>query len=44
MSSFLQKIEKPVLLAVNKVDDSLRTYDTPIFYKLGFKEFYSISY
>ena len=35
MSGFLQKIEKPVLLVVNKVDDSLRTYDTPIFYKLG---------
>ncbi|OUV53303.1 MAG: ribosome biogenesis GTPase Der [Flavobacteriales bacterium TMED113] len=43
MSGFLQKIEKPVLLVVNKVDDSLRTYDTPIFYKLGFKEFFSIS-
>jgi len=43
MASFLQKIDKPILLVVNKVDDSMKTYDTPIFFKLGFGDFFSIS-
>ena len=43
MARFLQKIDKPILLVVNKVDDSMKTYDTPIFFKLGFGDFFSIS-
>ena len=43
MASFLQKIDKPILLVVNKVDDSMKTYETPIFFKLGFGDFFSIS-
>ena len=43
MVSFLKKIDKPIILAVNKVDDSMKTYDTPIFFKLGLGDFFSIS-
>tara|TARA_B100001250_G_C19778766_1_gene780850 strand:+ start:163 stop:1467 length:1305 start_codon:yes stop_codon:yes gene_type:complete len=43
MASFLKKNDKPIILVVNKVDDSLRTYDTPVFFKLGLGDFFSIS-
>ena len=43
MSKFLKKIDKPIILVVNKVDDSMKIYDTPVFFKLGFGDFFSIS-
>jgi len=43
MTGFLKKIDKPILLVVNKVDDSMKNYETPIFFKLGFGDFFSIS-
>jgi len=43
LSRFLQKINKKVILVVNKVDDTFKNYDSPIFYNLGFGDFFSIS-
>ena len=43
LSKYLKKIQKKVILVVNKVDDTFKNYDTPVFYNLGFGEFYSIS-
>ena len=43
LSRFLKKINKQVILVVNKVDDTFKNYDSPIFYNLGFGEFFSIS-
>lgn len=39
----LYKVDKPVLLAVNKVDNSARLADAAEFYGMGFPELYSIS-
>ena len=43
LSRFLKKINKKVILVVNKVDDTFKNYDSPIFYTLGFGDFFSIS-
>ena len=43
LSRYLNKLEKKVILVVNKVDDTFKNYEAPIFYNLGFGDFYSIS-
>jgi len=43
LSRFLKKVNKKVILVVNKVDDTFKHYDSPIFYNLGFGDFFSIS-
>jgi len=43
LSRFLKKVNKKVILVVNKVDDTFKNYDSPIFYNLGFGDFFSIS-
>ena len=42
LSRYLNKLKK-VILVVNKVDDTFKNYETPVFYNLGFGDFYSIS-
>lgn len=39
----LRRIKKPVLLAVNKVDNTERQYDANIFYSLGLGDIHNIS-
>jgi len=39
----LRKINKPVLLVVNKVDNAQRLYDASVFYGLGLGEYYPLS-
>src|SRR6056300_1673081 len=43
IASLLRKAQKPVFLAINKVDNALREQDTPEFYELGFDHFYTLS-
>ena len=43
IATLLRRSHKPIFLAVNKVDNALRIQDTPEFYALGIKKFYSIS-
>jgi GTP-binding protein len=43
VASLLRKVNKPVFLVVNKVDNSERQYDAHIFYKLGLGELYTVS-
>ena len=43
IASLLRKAQKPVFLAINKVDNALREQDTPEFYELGFDQFYTLS-
>ena len=43
IAELLRRSHKPVFLAINKVDNALRVQDTPEFYSLGFKQFYSLS-
>ena len=43
VAGMLRKIDKPVLLAVNKVDNNERRYDATVFYKLGLGEINPIS-
>lgn len=43
VSRLLQKTDKPVFLAVNKVDDSKQVMDAVEFYELGFEKYYTIS-
>lgn len=43
IAGMLRKINKPVLLVVNKVDNTSRAYDANEFYKLGLGELYPIS-
>src|SRR6056300_1518316 len=43
IAELLRRSHKPIYLAINKVDNALRIQDTPEFYVLGFKQFYSIS-
>ena len=40
---FLRKIKKPILLAVNKVDNAMRDADAVEFYNLGLGDYYTIS-
>ncbi len=43
VAGMLRKIDKPVMLAVNKVDNNERRYDANVFYKLGLGEVNPIS-
>lgn len=43
VAQLLRKSKKPVLLAVNKVDNAMRQYDAVEFYSLGFDKIYPIS-
>ncbi|MBL7812637.1 MAG: ribosome biogenesis GTPase Der [Bacteroidetes bacterium] len=42
-ASVLRKSKKPVLLVVNKVDNDRLSQDSPVFYSLGFPEYFEIS-
>jgi GTP-binding protein len=43
VAELLRKVEKPVLLTVNKVDNPSRQYEAQQFYKFGLGEIYCIS-
>ena len=43
VAGMLRKIDKPVMVAVNKVDNNERRYDANVFYKLGLGEINPIS-
>ncbi|NND87826.1 MAG: ribosome biogenesis GTPase Der [Flavobacteriaceae bacterium] len=43
VAQLLRKSQKPVFLAVNKVDSSMRENDAVEFYSLGFDKYYTIS-
>ena len=43
VAKLLRKITKPILLAVNKVDNAMREKDAYEFYNLGLGEFYTIA-
>lgn len=43
VASLLRKVQKPVLLAVNKVDNSMREKDAIEFYNLGLGEYYTLA-
>ncbi|MDV7186114.1 ribosome biogenesis GTPase Der [Lutibacter sp. TH_r2] len=43
VANLLRKVKKPVFMAVNKVDNSMRENDAVEFYNLGLGEYYTIS-
>ena len=43
IAGMLQKIKKPVVLVVNKVDSSSRLYDAAVFYGLGLGDYFALS-
>ena len=43
IAGMLRKINKPVLLVVNKVDNSERLYDASVFYGLGLGDYFTVS-
>ena len=43
ISNLLRKVDKPIFLVVNKVDNSSRLNDTNEFYSFGFKSMYPIA-
>jgi GTP-binding protein len=43
IAGMLRKINKPVLLVVNKVDSTSRLYDASVFYGLGLGDYFSVS-
>lgn len=43
VAKLLRRVDKPVFLAVNKVDNSARTADAVEFYSLGLGEYYTIA-
>jgi GTP-binding protein len=43
VAGMLRRIQKPVLLAVNKVDNNARRYEANVFYKLGLGEIHPIA-
>jgi GTP-binding protein len=43
VAKLLRKIKKPILMAVNKVDNSMREADAVEFYNLGLGEYFTIS-
>ncbi len=43
VAGILRKIKKPILLVVNKVDNSERMYDASVFYGLGLGDYYPLS-
>ena len=43
VSKLLRKVDKPVFLVINKVDNSMREQDAVEFYSLGLGEYYTIA-
>ena len=43
VAGMLRKIDKPVILVVNKVDNAERLYDATVFYRLGLGDYYAVS-
>ena len=43
VANILRKVKKPIFMAVNKVDNSMRDADAVEFYNLGLGEYYTIS-
>lgn len=43
VANLLRKVKKPVLLAINKVDNSMRENDAMEFYNLGLGEYFTIA-
>jgi len=43
VAAILRKVSKPVVLVVNKVDNSQRLYDAAEFYSLGLGDYYPVS-
>jgi GTP-binding protein len=43
VAKLLRKVNKPVFLVVNKVDNAARQYEAQVFHKLGLGELYNIS-
>ncbi|NIK93120.1 ribosome biogenesis GTPase Der [Mangrovimonas sp. CR14] len=43
VAKILRKVEKPVFLAINKVDNAARVHDALEFYSLGLGEYYTIA-
>ncbi len=43
IAGMFRKIDKPVLLVVNKVDNSERLYDASVFYGLGLGDYHAVS-
>lgn len=43
VANILKKVKKPVILGVNKVDNSQLAYDAPEFYNLGLGDYFCIS-
>jgi GTP-binding protein len=43
VANMLRKIKKPIFMAVNKVDNSMRDADAVEFYNLGLGEYYTLS-
>ncbi|BCY28381.1 ribosome biogenesis GTPase Der [Flavobacterium okayamense] len=43
VAKLLRKVEKPVLLVINKVDNAMRAADAVEFYSLGLGEYFTIS-
>ena len=43
IAGMLRKINKPVLLVVNKVDNAPRLYDASVFYSLGLGDYFALS-
>ncbi|MDF1517325.1 MAG: ribosome biogenesis GTPase Der [Lutibacter sp.] len=43
VANMLRKIKKPIFIAVNKVDNSMRDADAVEFYNLGLGEYYTLS-
>ncbi len=43
IAELLRKIDKPVLLVVNKVDNATRLYDASVFYGLGLGDYFALS-
>ncbi len=43
VANLLRKVKKPIFMAINKVDNSMRDADAVEFYNLGLGEYYTIS-
>lgn len=43
IAAMLRKVQKPVVLVVNKVDNSQRLYDATAFYSLGLGDYFALS-
>jgi GTP-binding protein len=43
VANILRKVEKPIFMAVNKVDNAMRVADAVEFYNLGLGDYYNIS-